>query len=182
MRRTALVIGLGMALLPQLIEASHRQELFRASMETGTRTSISTSYSFGEDRSATKGGSDSRSAIDSSRHGRRSRTRYMTRNVSVSNGIDREQVLRLVRRYWNQIKYCYEKEQIKIPELAGEVTVAFDIGPWGDVAIATILESSLSDSNVESCMIEMISKWRFLPSEEEGSAMVTLTFVLKVED
>ncbi|MFZ5445728.1 MAG: AgmX/PglI C-terminal domain-containing protein [Myxococcota bacterium] len=89
-------------------------------------------------------------------------------------GYDRELILKVVRRHQNEIRFCYESELQKTPELAGKVTVAWTIGPTGAVESAEIAESGLSNANVEACIVQKVRRWSF--PEPQGGQEVAITF------
>jgi TonB family protein len=74
---------------------------------------------------------------------------------------DREAIHRVVRAHTSSIKYCYEKELTQKPDLAGRVTTRFKIDETGAVTEATVTDSSLGDTNVESCVLRQIRSWKF---------------------
>lgn len=89
-------------------------------------------------------------------------------------GYDRELILKVVRRHQNEIRFCYESELQKLPELAGKVTVAWIIGPTGSVDSAEIAESGLGNANVEACIVQKVRRWSF--PEPKGGQEVAITF------
>lgn len=89
-------------------------------------------------------------------------------------GYDRDLVLKVVRRHQNEIRFCYESELPKSPDLSGKVTVAWTIGASGAVEMAEIAESGLSNANVESCIVQKVRRWTF--PEPKGGGEVAITF------
>lgn len=89
-------------------------------------------------------------------------------------GYDRDLVLKVVRKHQNEIRYCYETELQKHPELAGKVTVAWTIGATGSVESADIAESGLGNPNVEACIVQRVRRWNF--PEPQGGQEVGVTF------
>lgn len=92
----------------------------------------------------------------------------------VQGGLERGEILRVVRRHQSEMKYCYESQLHQEPDLAGKVAVLFVIGPSGEVVEAAVAESSLSSGPVEACMLDRIRRWRF--PEPQGGGTVTVTF------
>jgi len=74
---------------------------------------------------------------------------------------DREAVHRVVLSHTGAVKYCYEKELLRKPDLAGKVTTHFVIDKDGLVTEATITDSTLGDSAVEECLLRQIRSWHF---------------------
>ncbi|MBI3183828.1 MAG: TonB family protein [Myxococcales bacterium] len=92
----------------------------------------------------------------------------------VIGGLPREVISRVVRRHQSEIKFCYESELARLPDLAGKVAVRFVIDPAGEVSEAQVAESSLANANVEACMLESVRRWRF--PEPEGGGVVEVSF------
>jgi hypothetical protein len=89
-------------------------------------------------------------------------------------GYDRDLVLKVVKRHQNQIRFCYESELNKTPELAGKVTVAWTIDGTGAVSIAQVAESGLRNEAVENCIVQRVKSWKF--PEPQGGQEVSITF------
>ena len=101
-------------------------------------------------------------------------TRVVPGKTTVVGGLDRDVIMKVVKRHQNEIKYCYEQEAQKNPSLAGKVAVAWTIDPAGGVAEANVGESSISNANVESCIVQRIRRWKF--PEPAGGGVVNVTF------
>jgi TonB family protein len=80
-------------------------------------------------------------------------------------------VTRVVRRHLNEIRFCYEMALAPTPQLAGRVSVQFEVSPAGSVASASVANTSLGHANVEACMAAATRRWTF-PS---GDAPTTIT-------
>ncbi len=124
----------------------------------------------------TKGGGGGRGGyggLDLGGRGKDS-TRVIPGKTTVVGGLDRDVIMKVVKRHQNEIKYCYEQEAQKNPALAGKVAVAWTIDPAGGVAEANVSESSISNANVESCIVQRIRRWKF--PEPSGGGVVNVTF------
>jgi hypothetical protein len=104
-------------------------------------------------------------------------TQFVPGNTHVIGGLTADEVGRIIRRHWNEIKYCYEKELSKDPNLAGKVGVYFQIGPVGDVIQANVRESDLHNSNVEECMLANVRRWKFPNPRGGGVVDVNYPFI-----
>ncbi|MFT3709246.1 MAG: AgmX/PglI C-terminal domain-containing protein [Archangium sp.] len=89
-------------------------------------------------------------------------------------GYDRDLVLKVVKRHQNQIRFCYESELNKTPDLAGKVTIAWTIDGTGAVSIAQVAESGLRNETVENCILQRVKAWKF--PEPQGGQEVSITF------
>ena len=97
--------------------------------------------------------------------------------IKLEGGLTADEVGRVVRRHWNEIKACYERELNKNPNLDGKVAVNFVIGPVGDVTETTVREASLDDANVQECMLRHIRTWVFPPPRGGGTVHVNYPWV-----
>lgn len=104
-------------------------------------------------------------------------TQFVPGNTHVIGGLTADEVGRIIRRHWNEIKYCYEKELSKDPNLAGKVGVAFQIGPIGDVVTAKVSETDLHSNNVEECMLSNVRRWKFPNPRGGGVVDVNYPFI-----
>ena len=68
------------------------------------------------------------------------------------------------------IRYCYERELKRNPELKGKVTVRITVAPEGSVRKAEIVSSTVSSTRVERCILSRIRLWKdFQPiAPDEG--------------
>jgi Ca-activated chloride channel family protein len=98
------------------------------------------------------------------------------RQPTVRGSLDKEIVRRVVRQHRKQIKYCYEKELQASPKLSGTVVVRFVIDAGGNVTAASIKETTLGDSAVESCLLRVIRRWVFPRPKGGGVVIVNYPF------
>ncbi|HUJ62939.1 MAG TPA: AgmX/PglI C-terminal domain-containing protein [Kofleriaceae bacterium] len=97
-----------------------------------------------------------------------------TTRCSVSSGLDKEIIRRYIKRNLDKIRYCYEKELIARPDLAGEVAVNFFISPLGNVQSS---KGSGFDPVVSSCVADVISRIEFpKPQNDSGGVEVNYPF------
>lgn len=124
----------------------------------------------------TKGGGRGRGgygSIDLGGKGKDS-TRVIPGKTTVVGGLDKDVIMKVIKRHQNEIKFCYEQELQKNPALGGKVAVAWTIDPTGGVSEANVSESSIGNANVESCIVQRIRRWKF--PEPSGGGVVNVTF------
>lgn len=124
----------------------------------------------------TKGGGRGRGgygSIDLGGKGKDS-TRVIPGKTTVVGGLDKDVIMKVIKRHQNEIKFCYEQELQKDASLAGKVAVAWTIDPTGGVSEANVSESSIGNTNVESCITQRIRRWKF--PEPAGGGVVNVTF------
>lgn len=92
----------------------------------------------------------------------------------VQGALDVDIVRRILRSQLGAIRYCYAKEQVQAPKLAGEVRVAFTIAPDGEVVGANVASSTLQNGAVESCVLGRIGTMTF-PTPKQGLVLVSVT-------
>ena len=76
----------------------------------------------------------------------------------------------ILLRHVPAIRYCYERELKRFPDLKGKVTVRITVAPDGSVKEAVIVDSTLNNDRVERCILARIRLWKdFQPIDaEEG--------------
>jgi hypothetical protein len=93
---------------------------------------------------------------------------------TVQGSLDKEIIRRIVRRHMGEVKYCYESELAKKPDLAGRVAIRFAIAATGTVMNATLDNSTIRNPTLEKCIVGTIRNWPF-PAPMRGD-IVTVTF------
>jgi hypothetical protein len=106
--------------------------------------------------------------------------------VSVSTGAPRvngylsaEQINRVVRANQAAIRYCYENEVQRQPNLRGRIEIQWRINLQGAVTMARVDSSGMHSAGVEGCMVRQIRRWRF-PEPDGGEVVVTYPFIFGV--
>jgi hypothetical protein len=106
-------------------------------------------------------------------------TQFIPGRTTVMGGLTADEVGRLMRRHWNEVKYCYEKELTNSPNLAGKVAVYFEIGPVGDVQLAQVKETDLKNADVEECILSNVRRWKFPAPRGGGIVNVNYPFIFQ---
>ena len=94
----------------------------------------------------------------------------------VLGGLGRQVIDDVVKRHLNQIRYCYQRQLQRTPELGGSVVVKFSIGPDGSVNHAATRSSTLQHPDVESCIAGRVLRMRFPAPNGGGRVIVTYPF------
>jgi len=97
----------------------------------------------------------------------------------VQGSLDMEIIRRIVRQHQNETKYCYEKQLNIKRDLAGKISVKFTISGNGSVIAAVVVESTMGDREVETCLADRIRRWVFPEPKGGGVVIVTYPFVFK---
>ncbi|MEO8178942.1 MAG: AgmX/PglI C-terminal domain-containing protein [Deltaproteobacteria bacterium] len=90
-------------------------------------------------------------------------------------GLNPEQIGRVVRARNGAFRACYESAAARDPKLQGGVTVSFTVSPDGSVA-ARIASSSLDNARVESCMLRTFSRLHFPSADKPTNATFPFIF------
>ncbi len=90
--------------------------------------------------------------------------------------LDKEIIRRVIRQHHNEVRFCYERGLAAKPEISGRVVTSFTIASTGVVLSSSVTESSLRQSDVESCIAAAVRRWEF-PSSAQTS-MVSYPFML----
>jgi len=98
--------------------------------------------------------------------------------AEVRGSLDKELIRRIIRRHINEVKFCYEKELTRSPNLQGRVMVQFTIAPTGAVVASIVQSSTVGNPIVEQCIAGAVRRWEF-PKPQGGIVVVTYPFVLK---
>jgi TonB family protein len=86
-------------------------------------------------------------------------------------------IRREIKSHRNQIRYCYEQELTRLPNLRGKITVKFTIGARGYVTQVSITQTSLNNAAVEGCVVSKIRTWRFPKPMGGGTVIVNYPFI-----
>lgn len=85
----------------------------------------------------------------------------ISENVQVLSGLPKDVINAVVQRHRNEIRQCYEASRQRNPGLRGKVVVRFTIQPDGVVSAASVAESTVGDSTLESCVVSRVRRWLF---------------------
>ncbi|HWV38393.1 MAG TPA: AgmX/PglI C-terminal domain-containing protein, partial [Vulgatibacter sp.] len=99
---------------------------------------------------------------------------------TVVGGLSKEVIAEIIRRHWNEIKYCYERELQKDPNLQGKVEIAFTIDATGSVSEAAASQDTVGGNGaVGRCMVQRVRRWKFPEPKGGGQVMVTYPWVFR---
>jgi FHA domain len=98
--------------------------------------------------------------------------------AQVRGSLDKEIIRRIIRRHINEVKYCYEQELMKKPDLGGRILVQFTISGGGQVLSSVLQSSTMSNTRVEMCTVQAVRRWEFPKPLGGGIVIVSYPFVL----
>jgi TonB family protein len=95
----------------------------------------------------------------------------------IKGRLDKELIRRIVRRHLNEVKFCYEQEAIRHPDLSGRLVVQFTITGNGSVSSSAV-GKSMGNAVVDQCVTQAVRRWEFPSPEGGGVVIVSYPFVL----
>ncbi|MEM9075213.1 MAG: AgmX/PglI C-terminal domain-containing protein [Myxococcota bacterium] len=105
----------------------------------------------------------------------------VTRGMARVNGyLSAEQINRVVRANQAAVRYCYEVEVQRQPNLRGRVEINWRINLQGAVTSSRVARSTLRNPRVEGCIVRQVRRWRF-PRPDGGEVNVTYPFIFGVQ-
>jgi len=104
------------------------------------------------------------------------RVQMQTARPRVSGYLSPEQIMRVVRRNQAAVRYCYENELQRQPNLRGRIEIAWRIARNGTVSSARRASSTMGNARVEGCIVRQVRRWRF-PQPDGGEVDVNFPFI-----
>lgn len=92
----------------------------------------------------------------------------------IAGPIDKSLIDAVIKRNMNQIRYCYQRELTKDPNLSGKITVKFVIARDGSVSKAEKKSSTMGNESVESCINSRFLTFQF--PEPKGGGLVIVSY------
>jgi hypothetical protein len=87
-------------------------------------------------------------------------------------------IQRTMKRYTGRVKQCYERQLKKDPDLAGKVTVSFDIDTGGRVNGTAITGNTTGNSELGDCIKKVVARIVFNPPPEDDVEVGGYPFIL----
>ncbi|NOY27674.1 MAG: AgmX/PglI C-terminal domain-containing protein [Oligoflexia bacterium] len=95
----------------------------------------------------------------------------------ILGALDKSLIDAVIKRHMNQIRYCYQRELTRSPDLGGKVTVKFVIAKDGSVSKASIKASSMGNATVENCIAGRFRRFQFPEPKGGGIVIVSYPFI-----
>ena len=99
-------------------------------------------------------------------------------DIVASSPEDTSSVQRTMKRYTGRVKQCYERELKGNPDLAGKVTVSFDIDTSGNVSGVQVPANTTGNSALGDCIRKVVERIRFVPPPEDDMEVAGYPFIL----
>lgn len=97
-------------------------------------------------------------------------------SASEGAGVSNPAITAVIKRNMNQVRYCYQRELTRKPDLGGRFELRFVIAKDGSVSEAETVSTTLNDAAVESCVEGRFRHFQF-PEQPDGPVTVTWPFV-----
>jgi TonB family protein len=97
----------------------------------------------------------------------------------VMGSLDKELIRQVIRSHRDQIRYCYETQLARFPNLKGKVAVKFVISAVGSVASSSVSQSTVGNSELEMCVAGRVRTWIFPKPKGGGVVVVTYPFLFQ---
>ncbi len=95
----------------------------------------------------------------------------------ILGSLERSLIDEVIKRNLPQIRYCYQRELTRHPELGGKVVMKFTIAGDGTVSAASTKSSSLGNEAVENCLVGRFMRMQFPAPEGRGIVIVSYPFL-----
>jgi pSer/pThr/pTyr-binding forkhead associated (FHA) protein len=95
----------------------------------------------------------------------------------ILGALDKSLIDAVIKRHMNQIRYCYQRELTKNPNLGGKITVKFVIAKNGSVSKASTKSSTMGNRAVESCINGRFMRFKFPEPKGGGIVIVSYPFI-----
>ena len=95
----------------------------------------------------------------------------------ILGALDKSLIDAVIKRNMSQIRYCYQRELTKNPNLKGKIVVKFTIAADGSVSKASIDSSSMGSNPVESCITGRFLRFKFPEPKGGGVVIVKYPFI-----
>lgn len=99
----------------------------------------------------------------------------------VAGSLSKEVIRRVIQRHLNEVRFCYEENLKRAPELAGRVEVKFIIAPSGAVQMASYTANTLAGDGARTaeCIRAAVQRWSFPAPDGGGVVVVSYPFRLE---
>lgn len=95
--------------------------------------------------------------------------------ILPTGSLSRAEIMQVVRRSLPAVRYCYERELVKQPTLAGRILVSMVVQEDGSVREAVVEYSTINQPQLDACIVKRVSTWRF-PRPRGGLVVIKYPF------
>jgi TonB family protein len=95
---------------------------------------------------------------------------------------DHEDPQDVIRKHMSELQTCYDRELASTLNLAGKMTLRWQVAASGTVSSVQVVQSSGPNIALEQCVGAAVGSWRFPMPKDESAAAVTHTFIFKLRE
>jgi hypothetical protein len=95
----------------------------------------------------------------------------------ILGALDKSLIDAVIKRHMNQIRYCYQRELTKNPNLGGKITIKFVIAKDGSVSKSDVKSSTMGNKSVEGCIADRFLRFQFPEPKGGGIVIVSYPFI-----
>ena len=99
--------------------------------------------------------------------------------AEVQGSLDKDLIRRIVRAHINEVRHCYNQGLARDPNLKGRINIQFTVTPEGKVRAAAVLEDTLADKTVGTCISAAVLRWTFPKPAGGADVIISYPFVLE---
>lgn len=99
--------------------------------------------------------------------------------LSLRGSLSKAQIARVVRMHWYQIRYCYESQLRRNPNLSGKIVIKWVIAGTGYVQTAAVAQTTMNNERVENCIARRVRRWKFPQPKGGGIVVVNYPFLFR---
>lgn len=99
--------------------------------------------------------------------------------LSLQGSLSKAQIARVVRMHWYQIRYCYESQLRRNPNLSGKIVIKWVIAGTGYVQTAAVVQTTMNNERVENCIARRVRRWKFPQPKGGGIVVVNYPFLFR---
>lgn len=104
---------------------------------------------------------------------------FLERDLSQTEGLDKEIIAQIMKSNLGQVLYCYERQLSADPSLQGKISVQFQINSNGKVINQKILTNTMNNKTISDCIISKLQYFQF-PNPKNGvTVQVNYPFLFK---
>jgi len=128
----------------------------------------------------TGGGRGTKVSLSKGRKGERRVPKLRKGSASFSGFCKKSDIQKVVSRKSRSIRYCYEKELQRLPNLKGKVKLVWIIGLNGKVESVSIMQDTVHNNRMNSCLKRQVKRWRF-NKPEGGKCKIAYPFIFTAD-
>lgn len=101
----------------------------------------------------------------------------VTQDPIVIGSLDASLIDAVIKRHTTQIRYCYQRQLARNPDLGGKLVIGFTIAGDGSVSSSRVKQSSLGSDAVSQCVLGRFQRMRFPEPRGNGVVIVSYPFL-----